>query len=151
MHYRSVHQDADELVGTVSGGPMYYIEHGLGRNWKWMAIFFAAMLGFTAFLTGNAISAASIASRFSSGCISGCVSSFMTSLMILAAVHRDQRRSATFPGTTSDAAERTHDQVRPIREAVVLVPCSTPSRWTKGCTLPSAKADKPSAPAWFPR
>ncbi|MCH7890415.1 MAG: sodium:alanine symporter family protein [Gemmatimonadetes bacterium] len=61
MHYRSVHQDADKIVGTVSGGPMYYIEHGLGPNWKWMAIFFAVMLGFTAFLTGNAIQANTIA------------------------------------------------------------------------------------------
>ncbi len=61
MHYRSVHQDADKVVGTVSGGPMYYIEHGLGPNWKWMAIFFAVMLGFTAFLTGNAIQANTIA------------------------------------------------------------------------------------------
>ena len=61
MHYRSVHQDADKVVGTVSGGPMYYIEHGLGRNWKWMAVFFAAMLGFTAFFTGNAIQANTVA------------------------------------------------------------------------------------------
>ncbi len=61
MHYRSVHQEADKVVGTVSGGPMYYIEHGLGRNWKWMAVFFAAMLGFTAFFTGNAIQANTMA------------------------------------------------------------------------------------------
>ncbi len=61
MHYRSVHQDADKVVGTVSGGPMYYIEHGLGPNWKWMAVFFAGMLGFTAFLTGNAIQANTVA------------------------------------------------------------------------------------------
>ena len=61
MHYRSVHQDADQIVGTVSGGPMYYIEHGLGPKWKWMAVFFAAMLGFTAFFTGNAIQANTIA------------------------------------------------------------------------------------------
>ena len=61
MHYRSVHQDAAQVVGTVSGGPMYYIEHGLGRNWKWMAVFFAGMLGFTAFFTGNAIQANTVA------------------------------------------------------------------------------------------
>ena len=61
MHYRSVHQDADKVVGTVSGGPMYYIEHGLGPGWKWMAVFFAGMLGFTAFFTGNAIQANTVA------------------------------------------------------------------------------------------
>ena len=36
---------------------MYYIEKGLGPNWKPMAVFFAVMLGFTAFLTGNAVQA----------------------------------------------------------------------------------------------
>ena len=61
MHYRSVHADAGKIVGTVSGGPMYYIEHGLGANWKWMAVFFAVMLGFTAFFTGNAIQANTVA------------------------------------------------------------------------------------------
>ena len=61
MHYRSVHQEAAKVVGTVSGGPMYYIEHGLGANWKWMAVFFAGMLGFTAFFTGNAIQANTVA------------------------------------------------------------------------------------------
>ena len=40
-------------VGKVAGGPMYYIEKGLGPRWKPMAIFFAVMLGFTAFLTGT--------------------------------------------------------------------------------------------------
>ncbi|MGD8321397.1 MAG: sodium:alanine symporter family protein [Gemmatimonadota bacterium] len=47
--------------GAVSGGPMYYIEKGLGPKWKWMAVFFAAMLGFTAFLTGNAVQANTVA------------------------------------------------------------------------------------------
>ncbi len=47
--------------GTVSGGPMYYIERGLGPNWKWMAILFAVLLGLTAFLTGNAIQANTVA------------------------------------------------------------------------------------------
>ena len=61
MHYRAVHEEAEKVVGTVSGGPMYYIEHGLGPNWKWMAVFFAAMLGFTAFFTGNAIQANTVA------------------------------------------------------------------------------------------
>ena len=49
------------VVGTVSGGPMYYIEKGLGPKWKWMAVFFATALGVTAFLTGNAIQANTVA------------------------------------------------------------------------------------------
>jgi len=62
--YRDVHRDADAVVGTVSGGPMYYIEKGLGSNWRWMAMFFAVALGFTAFLTGNAIQANTVADTF---------------------------------------------------------------------------------------
>tara|TARA_Y100000590_G_scaffold448492_1_gene585238 strand:- start:2803 stop:4503 length:1701 start_codon:yes stop_codon:yes gene_type:complete len=61
QYYRSVHKGADQLVGTVSGGPMYYIERGLGPGWKWMGVFFATALGFTAFLTGNAIQANTVA------------------------------------------------------------------------------------------
>jgi AGCS family alanine or glycine:cation symporter len=53
--------DAHKWEGTVSGGPMYYIEHGLGKSWKWMAVFFAIMLGTTAFLTGNAVQANTVA------------------------------------------------------------------------------------------
>ncbi len=36
LHYRKLHPD-----GSVSGGPMYYIEQGLGKNWRWMAMLFA--------------------------------------------------------------------------------------------------------------
>ncbi|OVE79184.1 sodium:alanine symporter family protein [bacterium I07] len=39
--------------GHVSGGPMYYIERGLGKNWKWMAILFAALAVVGSFGSGN--------------------------------------------------------------------------------------------------
>jgi AGCS family alanine or glycine:cation symporter len=61
QRYRDVHEGSSATAGSVSGGPMYYIEKGLGANWKWMAMFFAIMLGFTAFLTGNAIQANTVA------------------------------------------------------------------------------------------
>ena len=35
--------------GSVSGGPMYYIEYGLGRNWKWLALAFAAFAAISSF------------------------------------------------------------------------------------------------------
>ena len=47
--------------GTVSGGPMYYIERGLGKKWKPLAVFFAFILGITAFLTGNGVQANTVA------------------------------------------------------------------------------------------
>jgi len=69
QYYRDV-EDALEGVtqtwqqmwkGTVAGGPMFYIEKGLGMNWKWMAVFFAIMLMTTSFLTGNAVQANTVA------------------------------------------------------------------------------------------
>lgn len=46
--------EAPSWLGTVSGGPMYYIEKGLGSHWTWMAVLSAGLLGITSFLTGNA-------------------------------------------------------------------------------------------------
>jgi alanine or glycine:cation symporter, AGCS family len=63
QHYRTVTVDHDpaKWEGSVSGGPMYYIERGLGPKWKPLAIMFAIMLGLTAFMTGNAVQANTLA------------------------------------------------------------------------------------------
>jgi alanine or glycine:cation symporter, AGCS family len=62
QHYRTVDREAEGTrEGSVAGGPMYYIERGLGPSWKPLAIFFAVMLGTTAFLTGNAVQANTVA------------------------------------------------------------------------------------------
>jgi alanine or glycine:cation symporter, AGCS family len=64
QYYRDVKTpgpDAPMWEGTVSGGPMYYIERGLGKHWKPAAVFFAVALGFTAFLTGNGVQANTVA------------------------------------------------------------------------------------------
>jgi len=53
--------DTPGWLGTVSGGPMYYIEKGLGSNWTWMAVLFATLLMITSFLTGNANQANTVA------------------------------------------------------------------------------------------
>ncbi|WP_412069011.1 alanine/glycine:cation symporter family protein [Rubrivirga sp. IMCC43871] len=45
---------------TVSGGPMHYIERGLGPRWRPLALFFAGALSVYA-LSGNAIQANSLA------------------------------------------------------------------------------------------
>ena len=64
MEYREV-RERDEgepsWKGTVSGGPMYYMELGLGRVWKPMAVFFAICLGLSSFLSGNGVQANTIA------------------------------------------------------------------------------------------
>ena len=64
QHYRvieGIDRDPAKWEGTVSGGPMYYIERGLGPKWKPLAVLFAILLGITAFMTGNAIQANTLA------------------------------------------------------------------------------------------
>lgn len=62
QRYRKV--EAEEGGNTVAGGPMYYIERGLGPRWRPLALFFATMLGLTALLTGNGVQANTVADTF---------------------------------------------------------------------------------------
>ncbi|MDE2981957.1 MAG: sodium:alanine symporter family protein [Gemmatimonadota bacterium] len=88
-----VHEDEGEWAGTVSGGPMYYIERGLGPNWKWMAVFFAVLLGITAFLTGNGVQANTVADNLETQFniptwVSGLVTSGVVAAVILGGISR---------------------------------------------------------------
>ncbi len=47
--------------GKFVGGPMYYIQNGLGPKWKWLAITFALFAGIAGFGIGNMVQANSIA------------------------------------------------------------------------------------------
>ena len=94
-----VHEHEGEWAGTVSGGPMYYIERGLGPNWKWMAIVFAALLGITAFLTGNGIQANTVADNLETQFsiptwVSGLVTSGVVAAVILGGISRIGRVTA---------------------------------------------------------
>lgn len=59
VRYRVVAED-----GHILGGPFYYIERGMGRNWKWLAKFFAlsgagaGLLGIGTFTQINGITGA---------------------------------------------------------------------------------------------
>jgi len=44
-----------DALGKTAGGPMYTIENGLGKNWRWLAIAFASFAVICSFATGNAI------------------------------------------------------------------------------------------------
>lgn len=63
QHYRVVESGSEgkAWAGSVAGGPMYYIERGLGASWKPLAVFFAICLGLTAFLTGNGVQSNTLA------------------------------------------------------------------------------------------
>jgi len=54
LKYRFIHRD-----GSVSGGPMYFIEKGLGA--KWLGVLFAAFTIIASFGIGNMIQANSVA------------------------------------------------------------------------------------------
>ncbi|HSH44971.1 MAG TPA: sodium:alanine symporter family protein [Longimicrobiales bacterium] len=95
QRYRDVGTDLDpaKWEGSVSGGPMYYIEKGLGPKWKWMAVFFAVMLGLTAFLTGNGIQANTVADTMNTefgvpNWITGLVTASIVGAVILGGIQR---------------------------------------------------------------
>lgn len=61
MQYRQIHED-----GVISGGPMYYIEKGLGSRWKFLAVMFAICAVISSFGSGNAVQAFTVADSFHS-------------------------------------------------------------------------------------
>jgi len=95
VKYRIQNED-----GSVSGGPMYYIEKGLGENWKWLAIFFAAMAVICSFLTGNAVQANTVADTLKStflvpGWITGLVTASIVGFVIIGGIKRIGRVTAS--------------------------------------------------------
>jgi alanine or glycine:cation symporter, AGCS family len=101
QRYRDVRPDTHprRWEGTVSGGPMYYIERGLGHRWKWMAVLFATLLGITAFLTGNGIQANTVADTMMSEFgiarwLTGFVTATVVALVIIGGITRIGRVTA---------------------------------------------------------
>ncbi len=93
QQYREISPGSDGSKGTISGGPMYYIEKGLGKKWKPMAAFVAFGIMLTAFLSGNAIQANSIADLFNSEFnipmwMSGLGTAAFVGLVILGGIQR---------------------------------------------------------------
>ncbi len=79
--------------GEVAGGPMYYIEKGLGKKWKWMALLFGVMLIISSLATGNTIQSFSVADQFRSAYhiptwLTGLVTSSIIGLVILGGIKR---------------------------------------------------------------
>ncbi len=65
LKYREIAPD-----GSTAGGPMYTIEHGLGKNWKWLAIAFASFAIICSFATGNAIQSFTVSDQIYSEVVS---------------------------------------------------------------------------------
>ena len=65
VHFRQRNKKGDWV-----GGPMYYIVNGMGKNWKWLAITFAALAALAAFGIGNLSQANSITGSFNNAIVS---------------------------------------------------------------------------------
>lgn len=82
-----------EGSGTVSGGPMHYIEQGLGKKWKPMALFFATALITMAMISGNAIQANTLADLVHTvfnipTWLTGCITAAIVGLVIIGGISR---------------------------------------------------------------
>lgn len=62
----AVHFRERNKHGDLVGGPMYYIKNGLGKNWHWLAVLYAAFGVLTVFGTGNATQVNTITSAVNS-------------------------------------------------------------------------------------
>ncbi len=85
--YRDIHED-----GSTSGGPMYYIEKGLGPKWKPLAVAFATCAVICSFCTGNMNQANTVAQTFNSYGVpiwaSGAVIAFLVGLVVIGGIKR---------------------------------------------------------------
>jgi len=78
MEYRTILPD-----GSASGGPMYYIEKGLGPRWKPLAVAFAAFAVISSFGSGNAIQAFTVADQLRADL---AIPTFVTGLVLASVV-----------------------------------------------------------------
>ena len=88
MKFRTILPD-----GSASGGPMYYIEKGLGRNWKPLAVFFAVCAVISSFGSGNSIQSFTVADQLRSDLgvptwITGLVLASLVAAVILGGIKR---------------------------------------------------------------
>jgi AGCS family alanine or glycine:cation symporter len=88
MRYRVIRPD-----GTAAGGPMYYIERGLGPAWKPLAVFFAVCAVISSFGSGNSIQSFTVADQMRSDLgvptwLTGLVMASLVAAVILGGIRR---------------------------------------------------------------
>jgi len=93
--YRNVREPDPERPweGMIAGGPMFYIEKGLGQAWKPMAVIFAVFLAAVAFFTGNGVQANTMADVMNDEFalaywITGAVTATVVGLVIIGGISR---------------------------------------------------------------
>ena len=79
--------------GVHKGGPMYYIEQGLGKNWKFLAVIFALLGGLASFGIGNIAQSSEIAGALTSltgmtPLMGGIILAIVVALVVLGGAQR---------------------------------------------------------------
>ena len=79
--------------GVYHGGPMYYIENGIGKGWKWLAVIFCLLGGLASFGIGNIAQSSEIAGALSdlfhlSPLVSGILIAVVVALVTLGGIKR---------------------------------------------------------------
>lgn len=86
------YREQDEK-GGYSGGPMYAIKNGLGKNWRWLGTLFAIFGGLAGFGIGNMVQANGIASAMHTAFgletwITGLALTLLTGAVVLGGIKR---------------------------------------------------------------
>ena len=82
-----------DASGVHKGGPMYYIENGLGKGWKPLAVLFALLGGVASFGIGNIAQSSEIAGAMSGlfgldPMVSGVILTVIVAIVVLGGVKR---------------------------------------------------------------
>ena len=85
-------REVDE-TGANHGGPMYYIEKGLGKNFKWLAVIFAILGGLACFGIGNIAQSSEISGAMNalfglSPLATGIILAILVAVVIIGGVKR---------------------------------------------------------------
>ena len=88
MKYRTTDEN-----GIYKGGPMYYIENGLGKKWKPLAIIFAILGGLASFGIGNIAQSSEIAGAMKgmfglSPLVTGILLALLVGIVVIGGVKR---------------------------------------------------------------
>ena len=88
VHYRETNSQGEHI-----GGPMYYIQNGLGKKWKWLAILFSFFGAIAGFGIGNTVQSHSVADSLNSSFniptwATGIVLTVLAGLIIIGGIKR---------------------------------------------------------------
>ena len=88
VHFRQKNKHGDWV-----GGPMYYIQNGLGKGWTWLAVIFAILGGLACFGIGNIAQSSEIAGALNGlfgmkPLVSGIILAIIVAIVVIGGVKR---------------------------------------------------------------